>query len=66
MILLREPSAQDETAFISTMKNSRNFHFPFITAPCTSEEFQTYLNKSKQKSENSNCNFEIVNFSDFS
>lgn len=51
MILLREPSAQDETAFVSTMKNSRDFHFPFITAPCSSEEFQIYLNKSKQESE---------------
>ncbi|RUR15280.1 GNAT family N-acetyltransferase [Legionella sp. km535] len=48
MILLREPSAQDETVFISTMKNSREFHFPFISAPSTSEEFQTYLNKSKE------------------
>lgn len=51
MIALREPSAQDETVFVSTMKNSRDFHFPFITAPYTSVEFQTYLNKSKQESE---------------
>ena len=51
MIVLREPHAQDETVFVSTMKNSRDFHFPFITAPSTSEEFQIYLNKSKQKSE---------------
>ena len=51
MIALHEPSAQDETVFISTMKNSRDFHFPFITAPCTSEEFQAYLNKSKLESE---------------
>jgi ribosomal-protein-alanine N-acetyltransferase len=51
MIVLREPSTQDETAFVSTMKNSRDFHLPFIIAPLTSEEFQTYLNKSKQESE---------------
>lgn len=51
MITLRNPCAQDEIKFVSTMKNSRDFHFPFITAPCTSEEFQTYLNKSKQESE---------------
>lgn len=51
MMVLREPSAQDETVFISTMKNSRSFHLPFIIAPCTSEEFQTYVNKSKQESE---------------
>ncbi|KTD56053.1 GNAT family acetyltransferase [Legionella sainthelensi] len=51
MITLREPSAQDETVFISTMKNSRDIHFPFITAPCTSEEFQAYLSRSRQESE---------------
>ncbi|WP_231865915.1 GNAT family N-acetyltransferase [Legionella fallonii] len=36
---------------MSTMQNSRDFHFPFITAPCTSEEFHTYLNKSKLENE---------------
>ncbi|ETO94434.1 GNAT family N-acetyltransferase [Legionella oakridgensis] len=51
MITLREPSAQDEAIFVSTMKNSRDFHFPFITAPCSSEEFQTYLTKSQLESE---------------
>lgn len=51
MITLREPSAQDEAVFISTMQNSRDFHFPFITAPCTCEEFQAYLNKSRLDSE---------------
>ncbi|WP_253255898.1 GNAT family N-acetyltransferase [Legionella quinlivanii] len=51
MILLARPCAQDETVFISTMKNSRDFHFPFVTAPCTPEEFQTYLKKNKQETE---------------
>lgn len=51
MIILREPSDQDEAIFISTMQNSRDFHFPFITAPNTSEEFQIYLRKSKLDSE---------------
>lgn len=51
MIVLREPSLRDETAFISAMKKSCDFHFPFITAPTTTEEFQLYLNKSDQESE---------------
>jgi ribosomal-protein-alanine N-acetyltransferase len=51
MIVLREPKVQDEASFITTMQNSKDFHYPFITAPCTSEEFQTYLHKSKQESE---------------
>lgn len=51
MIVLREPAAQDEAPFLSAMQNSRDFHFPFITAPSTPEEFQTYLAKGKQESE---------------
>ncbi|KTD37349.1 GNAT family acetyltransferase [Legionella moravica] len=51
MIVLREPSLQDETAFISAIKKSRDFYFPFITVPTTSEEFRLYLNKGNQESE---------------
>ncbi|HAT3986296.1 TPA: GNAT family N-acetyltransferase [Legionella pneumophila] len=51
MIVILEPSAQDETAFISAMKNSRDFHYPFTIAPTTAEEFQIYLSKSKHESE---------------
>ncbi|STX50442.1 GNAT family acetyltransferase [Legionella busanensis] len=51
MIQLREPAAQDEAIFINTMQISRHFHFPFISAPCTSEEFQTYLSRSRLESE---------------
>ncbi|CZI30210.1 TPA: GNAT family N-acetyltransferase [Legionella pneumophila] len=51
MIVLREPSLQDETAFISAMEKSRDFHFPFITAPTTAEEFRHYLSKGDQESE---------------
>ncbi|WP_248296035.1 GNAT family N-acetyltransferase [Legionella taurinensis] len=51
MITLREPSAQDETVFLATMNKSRDFHFPFISAPCTTEAFHTYLQKSQQDSE---------------
>lgn len=51
MIELRPPSVHDETVFVATMNNSRDFHAPFINAPCTVEEFQTYLNKSKLEGE---------------
>jgi len=33
------------------MNNSQEFHFPFITAPKTTEEFASYLEKSKKESE---------------
>lgn len=51
MIILREPSAQDEQLFLSTMQKSRDFHFPFIVAPVTTEAFQAYLKKSRLDTE---------------
>lgn len=52
IITLRAPSAEDEALFLSAMNKSQEFHFPFITAPKTSEEFANYLEKSKKDSEN--------------
>jgi ribosomal-protein-alanine N-acetyltransferase len=51
MINLRAPSLHDEDLFLATMRKSRDFHCPFITAPCTSEEFRTYIEKSQKESE---------------
>lgn len=51
MITLKVPSCQDEKIFIETMQKNQDFHFPFIAAPKTSDEFQTYLEKSKKDSE---------------
>lgn len=42
---LRTLSPQDETRFIETMRKNKEFHHPFIVAPQTKEEFQTYLEK---------------------
>ncbi|HHF7368387.1 TPA: GNAT family protein [Legionella bozemanae] len=44
-ILLRTLSQHDEANFLLTMQKSRDFHYPFVSAPQTSEEFQTYLQK---------------------
>ena len=51
MIILKEPLAQDEELFLSAMKRSSDFHFPFISTPDTAEAFQTYLSKSQIASE---------------
>lgn len=51
IITLREPSFQDEEHFLSTMNKSKSFHFPFIIAPKTSDEFKNYIEKSKMESE---------------
>lgn len=50
-ILLQEPRVEDEALFIATMDKSKKFHFPFIVAPKTCEEFKSYLEKSKNESE---------------
>lgn len=48
IITLRELCANDELNFIKTMEKSQSFHFPFVNAPKTSEEFKVYLQKSQQ------------------
>jgi ribosomal-protein-alanine N-acetyltransferase len=51
LITLREPSAQEEAIFLSTMSKSQEFHFPFISAPKSPDEFNEYLKNSKKESE---------------
>lgn len=50
-IILRAPLLHNEDCFLTTMIQSRDFHFPFINAPCTQKEFHTYIEKSKLESE---------------
>ncbi|WP_058477985.1 GNAT family N-acetyltransferase [Legionella steigerwaltii] len=47
-IHLRQLNQIDEVDFLLTMQKSRDFHYPFVTAPQTHEEFQAYLQKSLQ------------------
>ncbi|KTC86446.1 GNAT family N-acetyltransferase [Legionella brunensis] len=47
-IYIRELCAVDEANFLAIMLKSKPFHFPFVTAPQTTEEFKTYLHKSQQ------------------
>ncbi|WP_454780482.1 GNAT family N-acetyltransferase [Legionella sp. WA2022007384] len=44
-IYLRQLNQYDEANFLLTMQKSRNFHYPFVTAPQTREEFQAYIQK---------------------
>ncbi len=46
-IQIREPKLEDQAAFIAAMKNSESLHFPWVIAPKTPEEFQSYLEKSQ-------------------
>ena len=53
MILLREPTLQDETAFLSAMQKSISLHHPWVKAPLTHEEFQVYIKRSEQDNQKS-------------
>lgn len=52
-IHLRLLCENDETKFIATMQKSKDFHYPFIIAPQTQDEFQAFFEKSQQ--ENRRC-----------
>ena len=53
MIIIRQPTLQDETAFLSAMQKSISLHHPWVKAPLTSEEFHTYIKRSQQ--DNQKC-----------
>lgn len=44
-ITLRQPTAQDETAFLAAVKRSSRLHRPWTTAPDTPEQFRAYLER---------------------
>ncbi len=39
MLYLKTLGPEDENQFISAMSQSKDFHYPYVTAPCTSENF---------------------------
>lgn len=47
-ILIREPQLSDEQQFLDTMQRSQTFHAPWVVAPLTTEDFQSYLQRSLQ------------------
>ncbi|HLB56342.1 MAG TPA: GNAT family N-acetyltransferase [Coxiellaceae bacterium] len=53
MIVIREPTLQDEEKFLSAMHRSVQLHYLWVKAPQTSEEFQTYIKKSQQENQKS-------------
>ena len=47
-IHIREPQMSDEEQFLVTMQRSQALHAPWVVAPMTTEEFQSYLQRSLQ------------------
>lgn len=58
IISLREPEFSDEEKFITAMKLSMDFHYPWASAPTTPEHFQDYVMRYKQPN---NKSFLVVN-----
>jgi len=48
-VVIRPPSAEDETEFIGRMRASRSFHAPWITMPTTSQTYAAYLERSRRE-----------------
>lgn len=53
MLYLKNLEPEDENQFISAMKKSKHFHYPFVTAPCTSDDFKLLLKKSHSENNES-------------
>ena len=51
MIIIREPTIQDESKFINAMQKSTVLHHPWTTAPQTSEEFKAFIDRSKKENQ---------------
>lgn len=62
LVTIREPRAEDERNFIDTMQASSSVHYPWITAPSSTEEFQTYLQKYSNQERNKS--FLVVSLDD--
>lgn len=53
MLYLKSLVPEDECQFISAMQKSKDFHYPYVTAPCTSEEFKMLLKKGQSENNES-------------
>ena len=48
MITVREPTLQDEIAFLAAMQKSAALHYPWVKAPLTPEKFHAYIKRSQK------------------
>jgi GrpB-like predicted nucleotidyltransferase (UPF0157 family)/RimJ/RimL family protein N-acetyltransferase len=52
-VIIREPDIKDREAFISAMKRSQSLHHPWTTPPLTQQDFDKYLERSRQANQKS-------------
>ncbi len=53
MLYLKILEPEDECQFISAMQKSKDFHYPYVTAPCTLEGFKMLLKKAQSENNES-------------
>lgn len=47
-IFIREPRMEDREQFVSAMKKSADLHYPWVKAPDTDQEFDSYFQRCQQ------------------
>ncbi len=52
-IIIREPTLEDEHAFLSAMQRSQSLHYPWIVPPLTPAAFNEYLKRYRQDNQKS-------------
>ncbi|HAT7074079.1 TPA: GNAT family N-acetyltransferase [Legionella pneumophila] len=45
-LFIREPQPSDQRQFLDTMQRSHGLHSPWVVAPLTTEDFQSYIQRS--------------------
>ena len=46
-LIIREPTIEDKTSFISAMQRSQALHYPWVQSPQTDEAFHDYIRSSQ-------------------
>jgi [ribosomal protein S5]-alanine N-acetyltransferase len=52
-VLICEPNSEDENSFIAAMQRSQSLHYPWIKAPQTPQEFNSYIQRFQQENQKS-------------
>lgn len=47
-IIIREPTPEDGAMFLEATQRSQSLHHPWVKAPLTYQEFDTYIQRSRQ------------------
>ncbi|MGF1521999.1 MAG: GNAT family N-acetyltransferase [Leptolyngbyaceae cyanobacterium] len=46
-VFIRKPTVEDSQALLSLNQRSQAFHFPWVSSPCTEQEFRAYIDRCR-------------------